>query len=153
MTAPIAHVHKSDKGKIRKSVNTFTILQGNCIPFEPLRLCDFWKMIQKSQSNGVSKLNTKRPKSVAFRLSESEFSQLQERIKNSGMTSQEFLLRSALDKPILEKSVYQAFLLELRRQGVNLNQLVRACNVGNIDIPGIEKLIKELEEKWLSLKL
>jgi hypothetical protein len=110
-------------------------------------------MIQKSQSNGVSKLNTKRPKSVAFRLSESEFSQLQERIKNSGMTSQEFLLRSALDKPILEKSVYQAFLLELRRQGVNLNQLVRACNVGNIDIPGIEKLIKELEEKWLSLKL
>ena len=89
-------------------------------------------------------MNTKRPKSVAFRLSESEFSQLQERIKNSGMTSQEFLLRSALDKPILEKSVYREFLLELRRQGVNLNQLVRACNVGNIDIPGIEKLIKEL---------
>lgn len=98
-------------------------------------------------------MNTKRPKSVAFRLSESEFSQLQERIKNSGMTSQEFLLRSALDKPILEKSVYREFLLELRRQGVNLNQLVRACNVGNIDISGIEKLIKELEEKWLSLKL
>jgi hypothetical protein len=98
-------------------------------------------------------MNTKRPKSVAFRLSESEFSQLQERIKNSGMTSQEFLLRSALDKPILEKSVYREFLLELRRQGVNLNQLVRACNVGNIDIPGIEKLIKELEEKWQSLKL
>lgn len=98
-------------------------------------------------------MNTKRQKSVAFRLSESEFSQLQERIKNSGMTSQEFLLRSALDKPILEKSVYQELLLEFRRQGVNLNQIARACNVGNFDIPGIEKLIKELEEKWQSLKL
>lgn len=69
------------------------------------------------------------------------------------MTSQEFLLRSVLDKPILEKSVYQEFLRELRKQGVNLNQIARACNVGNFDISRIEKLIKELEEKWQSLKL
>ena len=75
-------------------------------------------------------MNKKRQNTAAFRLSDSERQVLQDRIKNSGMTSQEFLLRSALQKPIMNVDVFEALLIELRRQGNNLNQIAKACNSG-----------------------
>ena len=100
-------------------------------------------------------MNKSRPKSVNFRLSLSEYSQLQERIKNSEMSLQEFLLRSALDKPLVPKTVYQELLSEIRRQGVNLNQIARACNLGNVaeEKERLNEVLKKLEELWQSLKL
>ena len=76
-------------------------------------------------------MNKKRPNTVAFRLSNSEKQILLDRIKKSGMTSQDFLLRSAIEKPIMNIDVFQSFLIELRKQGTNLNQLARACNSGH----------------------
>ena len=75
-------------------------------------------------------MNKKRQNTAAFRLSDSERQILQDRIKNSGMTSQEFLLRSSLQKPIMNVDVFEALLIELRRQGNNLNQIAKACNSG-----------------------
>lgn len=100
-------------------------------------------------------MNKSRPKKITFRLSLSELSQLQERIEKSEMSSQEFLLRSVLDKPLVPKTVYQEILLEIRRQGVNLNQIARACNVGNFseEKERLAEVLNTLEEKWQSLKL
>ena len=76
-------------------------------------------------------MNRKRPNTVAFRLSNDEKQILLDRIKKSGMTSQDFLLRSAIEKPIMNTEVFQSLLIELRKQGTNLNQLARACNSGH----------------------
>lgn len=75
-------------------------------------------------------MNKKRQNTAAFRLSDSERQVLKDRIKNSGMSSQEFLLRSSLERPIMNVEVFQALLVELRKQGTNLNQIARACNSG-----------------------
>lgn len=75
-------------------------------------------------------MNKKRQNTAAFRLSDSERQVLKDRIKNSGMSSQEFLLRSSLERPIMNVEVFQALLVELRKQGTNLNQIAKACNSG-----------------------
>lgn len=93
-------------------------------------------------------MNKKRQNTAAFRLSDSERQVLKDRIKNSGMSSQEFLLRSSLERPIMNIDVFQALLIELRKQGTNLNQIARACNSGHqIDAAESAKVASRKIEK------
>ena len=45
-------------------------------------------------------MNKSRPKKVTFRLSEDEHRQLQERISNSGLSSQEYILKAVLQTTV-----------------------------------------------------
>lgn len=100
-------------------------------------------------------MNRTRPNQILLRLSDSELEDFRARLKASGYTAEQFLLRAVFDKPIIEKETYQKLLIELRRQGVNLNQISRSCNSGNTEIEKqrIKTAIKELEQLWQSLKL
>ena len=100
-------------------------------------------------------MNTKRQKYMNFRLSDSEYQQLQARIKDSGLNTQQFLIRAILEKPIVNKEVFQEFLIELRHQGNNLNQIAKACNSGN-EREAAESAIaaaKKLERFWQKIRL
>ena len=48
-------------------------------------------------------MNTKRQKYMNFRLSDSEYQQLQARIKNSGVNTQQFMLRAVLESDSLRE--------------------------------------------------
>lgn len=100
-------------------------------------------------------MNTKRQKYVTFRLSDSESDQLQERIESSGLNRQQFLIRSALEKPIVNKELFQELLIELRREGSNLNQIARACNSGNQEAAAESAIAasRKLEKMWQSIRL
>ena len=50
--------------------------------------------------------------------------------KKSKLTQSEYLLRSALDKNILVVEGLKEILIELSREGNNLNQISRALNQG-----------------------
>jgi uncharacterized membrane protein YgaE (UPF0421/DUF939 family) len=100
-------------------------------------------------------MNKTRTKSIAFRVSSSEWHRLQVRIKNSGLNSQQFLIRAALEQPIVNKEAFQELLIELRHQGVNLNQIARACNSGRQQdaAEAAVAACKTLERFWQRIQL
>lgn len=69
-----------------------------------------------------------RSKQVKFWASEKELEQIKKKVKKSKLTQSEYLLRSALDKNILVVDGLKEILLELSREGNNLNQIAKALN-------------------------
>lgn len=94
-------------------------------------------------------MNTKRQNMINFRLSDDERLVLNRKIDEAGMTKQEFLLRTCLGKPVLNKQQLKELLLELRKQGVNLNQISHRLNSN----PYFGKsLLDKLEENIMQIK-
>lgn len=73
-------------------------------------------------------ISRSRPKQVKFWASEKELEQIKKKVKKSKLTQSEYLLRSALDKNILVVDGLKEILIELSREGNNLNQIARALN-------------------------
>lgn len=69
-----------------------------------------------------------RPKQVKFWASEKELEQIKKKVKKSKLTQSDYLLRCALDKNILVVEGLKEILIELSREGNNLNQISRALN-------------------------
>lgn len=69
-----------------------------------------------------------RPKQVKFWASEKELEQIKKKVKKSKLTQSEYLLRSALDKNILVVDGLKEILIELSREGNNLNQIAKVLN-------------------------
>ena len=69
-----------------------------------------------------------RSNQVSFRLSDKEYALLQRKLAASGMSLTEFFIETIRGKEIIIISDFLPLLGELKRQGVNLNQLVRKVN-------------------------
>lgn len=65
---------------------------------------------------------------VSFRLSDKEYALLQKKLTASGLSLTEFFIETIRGKEIIIISDFLPLLGELKRQGVNLNQLVRRVN-------------------------
>lgn len=89
-----------------------------------------------------------------FRLSEEEAKELQKKIEKSGISQQDYILKSVLNKPITNTDGIKELIPELKRQGANLNQLVKKLNEkGYTDYKQeLPQLEKELKEIWQQLK-
>ena len=99
-------------------------------------------------------MNKNRPNKITFRLSDSELQELRARIQKSGFNEQQFLIRALFSKKLVEKETLHQLLVELRREGVNLNQIARACNSGNVtfETDRINQSIANLEKLWRFLR-
>ena len=99
-------------------------------------------------------MNKSRPNKVTVRLSDSELSDLKKRIKLSGFNQQQFLSRAIFNKAMMDKEQLHSLLVELRHEGVNLNQIARACNTYKVleDEQKIRQTIENLEALWLCLR-
>ena len=98
--------------------------------------------------------NKSRPKQVTFRVSDEEYAQIQQKIAESGKNQQEYLLACAMEKDIYNLDGLKDLMTELKRQGINLNQLTKQLNEkGYIDykdqLPAMEK---ELIDIWQLLR-
>ena len=65
---------------------------------------------------------------VSFRLSEKEYALLQRKLAASGMSLTEFFIETISKGKVIVINDFIPLLLELKRQGVNLNQLARRAN-------------------------
>jgi hypothetical protein len=89
-----------------------------------------------------------RPKQVKFWASEKELEEIKKKAKKSKLTQSEYLLRSALDKKIIVVEGLKDILLELSREGNNLNQISKSLNQGEqLD----QKQFNEIKEKLMDL--
>ena len=65
---------------------------------------------------------------VSFRLSDKEYALLQEKLVASGKSLTEFFIETISKGKVIVINDFIPLLLELKRQGVNLNQLTRRIN-------------------------
>ena len=65
---------------------------------------------------------------VSFRLSDKEYALLQRKLAASGMSLTEFFIETISKGKVIIISDFIPLLSELKRQGVNLNQLTRRIN-------------------------
>ena len=89
-----------------------------------------------------------RPKQIKFWATEEELKVIDEKVKLSNLTKQEYLLRSSLDKNILVIDGLKELLLELSKEGNNLNSLSRNVAKGE---EGVLEDIKIMQDKLMEL--
>lgn len=113
----------------------------------------------------------KRNKAITIRLSEEEFAQLENKVKQSGQTQQNFIIDACLNGEITSADVITEMRnknkliadidKQLRGMGTNLNQMAHVANGQGI-VPTETELVKianevsqikrEVSEEWLSTR-
>lgn len=99
-----------------------------------------------------------RKKCIQFlvRADEHDASAIRKKVDASGLSQQEYLLKAALEAPIITSPVFRELLTEYKRQGNNLNQIARAMNSRNSMsqelLPLINALMEERDLVWQLLK-
>ena len=89
-----------------------------------------------------------RPFAYNFRASEQEKNLIDTAITKSGLTITDFVIRSIIDKPITVVENGNEILAELKRQGNNLNQVVRNSYNGLATEEEIRNCIAELKKLY-----
>jgi len=90
---------------------------------------------------------------VNFRVSEDEYQQLEQMANNLGMSVPAFckakVKSSKIKAPLLDRQGALNIASELRKTGVNVNQIAKHLNSGgNVSNEQINALQKELSEIW-----
>lgn len=89
--------------------------------------------------------NRKREKQIKFYVNKKEYDQIKKKVEKSKLKQQEYLIKSALNKKIIVIDGLKEILLELSREGNNLNQIAKKINEGE------QKDIKEMKNKLNNL--
>ena len=98
--------------------------------------------------------NKSRPKQLPFLLTNSERELLQQKISESGMNQQQYILSCVLGKEIVNTDGIKEIVPELKRQGANLNQIAKRLNErGYIDYKKeLPTVLDEVKMVWQSLR-
>lgn len=90
-----------------------------------------------------------RPKQIKFWATEEELEAINKKVQESKLTKQEYLLRSALNKKITVIPGLKEILLELSKEGNNLNLVYRELKQkGQVDSEKIIEMKEKLNELW-----
>ena len=90
-----------------------------------------------------------RNKQIILRSTEKEYEIIQKKIVKSKLKQNDYLLKSALQKDIIVIEGLKELLLELIREGKNLNQISKALNQNeNIKLNEITELKEKLIDLW-----
>lgn len=94
-----------------------------------------------------------RIRKMTFRLTEEEYNIIKNKIGEAGISQQQFLLKTALEKEIICIKEFQALMFQLKKIGANINQIARHTNeTGAVTETEIAEIRKELELIWQSLR-
>lgn len=92
--------------------------------------------------------NRTRPYAYTFRVTENERKIIDEKIKSSGLTMTAFIIKAITNKPIVVFANSVEILNELKRQGNNLNQIVRANYYGLATKRELLSCVEELKNTY-----
>jgi hypothetical protein len=100
------------------------------------------------------KPNRKRTKQIVIRMTEDEYAAIKTKVDQSGLSQQDYLIKTLSNKKIIVVDGIRELIPELKRIGSNLNQLTHACNAGKADCQTeVAEIEKELNSIWRLLRL
>ena len=88
---------------------------------------------------------------IAFRVTPVEAKKLREKVRQSGLSQQEYLLRAALEQQILVIHELKPILTELRAWGKNLNLLTVLAHTGHVQTVYLNELTEALGKTYEAL--
>lgn len=88
---------------------------------------------------------------IAFRVTPAEAKKIREKVRQSGLSQQEYLLQASLKQPILVIHELKPILAELRAWGRNLNQLTILAHTGHIRTVYLNELTEALGKTYEAL--
>ncbi len=95
-----------------------------------------------------------RTKKLTFRVTEEELHSIKKKVHEAGISQQQFLLKSALDKEIRHLKEYQSLMMQIKKIGVNINQIARHCNeTGVLAGHEMHEIKRGMEQIWRLLRL
>lgn len=98
-------------------------------------------------------MNRTRSKQLVIRMSEEEYETVKKKVEKSGMRQQEYLIRCFTGKPVMNTDGLKELSPELKRIGVNLNQIAKTCNQGHqATYDEIHHIGEEMSEVWRLLR-
>ena len=83
---------------------------------------------------------------IAFRVTLAEARKIREKVRQSGLSQQEYLLRAALEQPILVIHELKPILTELRTWRRNLKQLTGLARTGPDQTVYLSQLTEALDK-------
>lgn len=90
---------------------------------------------------------------IIFRVTEEEAEQIKAKVKESGLSQKDYLMKVALGRKIQNTDGIKAVIPEIKRIGNNLNQIAKHMNEGNYPImQEVKENQKELAELWQQLR-
>lgn len=90
--------------------------------------------------------NRKRDKQIKFYVTEKEYKEIKKKVEKSKLKQTDYLIKSALNKKIIVVDGLKEIILELSREGNNLNQMAKKINEG--EQTDIKEMKKNLMELW-----
>lgn len=97
--------------------------------------------------------NRKRSHQITFRLNDEEYNAFRSRLESSTMRQEEYLRFLSLGQVINVLEGFPEAVQELKKIGVNVNQLARAVNGGRTNAAAeTAELVKEVRELWRLLR-
>ena len=96
----------------------------------------------------------KRAKQLKFFVSDKELERIKNKVAASKLNQSDFLRKSALEKDIIVIDGLREFALELKRIGVNLNQLTKLANQTIVTDCNeeLQTIHEEMRDVWYSLR-
>ena len=91
-------------------------------------------------------MKSEKVKRLNCRVSEDEYKRFEKKVEKSKLTKSEFMRKAILEKEII---VIKELVLEMKAIGINLNQLTRKVNSGEIEnIKELQEIKIELDYVW-----
>ena len=94
-------------------------------------------------------LKSEKVKRLNCRVSEDEYKRFEKKVEKSKLTKSEFMRKAILEKEIIVINDIKELVLEIKAIGINLNQLTRKVNSGEIEnIKELKEMKIELDYVW-----
>ena len=91
-------------------------------------------------------VNRKRDKTLTIRVTEKEKQYIKKRANKAGLSVTDYMVRLSLETPIYIPVNMQPFLLELKRNGNNINQLTKKVNAKIFTAYNFDDFTDEIEK-------
>ena len=93
-------------------------------------------------------MKSEKVKRLNCRVSEDEYKRFEKKVEKSKLTKSEFMRKAILEKEIIVIDIKE-LVLEMKAIGINLNQLTRKVNSGEIEnIKELQEMKIELDYVW-----
>lgn len=91
-------------------------------------------------------------KQIHIRLTKENYDEIKQRSQKANLTITDYILKSALNKKIVVIVGYKEVFEEIRKIGININQIARSWNMGLGNKKDIDEIQEFMVEIWQLLR-